>query len=694
MQSSCRPAIWSKRSTMQQPSSAMNQPRTAIWSNRASAIAALVILLAAFGLRVVNLGHVEIGGDEAFSYALMSRSFDEIVNITYRLQEPHPVGGYFIQHIGIGLFGDSEFSIRFISVLFGMLAIALIAAFARQMRLGRNSTRKHAQDVIALVAMGLMAIHPLTVYHSRWGRMYAISLAVTIASTILAVMLIRRPTWKRFVAYVAVTWLALNVHYFAGYIIIAQNLYAFIVLGAHMLGARTLGARTLADGSRRGQSAALRKLLIWIAAEGLTAALFFPWFWLMRRIIFGYSGTSYSPSWDQFVNATTDALFTNTLPPVWAWVLMVAALVLTWFVVWRRANPSANAAPRTSRIQLESILLLVLYFVTPLAMVWYGSRTKATFTPRYLIAALPPLMVLQAALIAPVILWFRTGFNTRWRSFATLVPSVVVLIALVAGQSTQLFNYYADHFGRTPNWRNVIAVFDRYQGGFPVEQSRVAVTYPDPAIEYYYRRTPPAIIIPNRYGDAASADAIVNELMTNDVRRVTLQIVDGGWNTGDLAQHALARHFTKIEEWYSGRWIVQVYGRIDDALLQPVGAVFSDTAELQSAYVYPDPKGHLIEVHLRWAGDASQFSGTEKIFVHAVNLATPGQLDGQLEIELTPALLDGKTHSYGMRLPENFAPGEYRVYAGIYDPALPGLPRLLTQQGQDTVELARVALQP
>ena len=31
---------------------------------------------------------------------------------------------------GIGLFGDSEFGIRFISVWFGMLAVALMAAFA------------------------------------------------------------------------------------------------------------------------------------------------------------------------------------------------------------------------------------------------------------------------------------------------------------------------------------------------------------------------------------------------------------------------------------------------------------------------------------------------------------------------------------------------------------------------------------
>src|SRR5436853_491516 len=109
----------------------MSQPRSSLWANRAGSSAALAILLLAFILRVVNLGHVEIGGDEAFSYALMSRSFNEIVDITYRLQEPHPVGSYFIQHIGIGLFGNSEFSIRFISVLFGMLAVALMAAFVR-----------------------------------------------------------------------------------------------------------------------------------------------------------------------------------------------------------------------------------------------------------------------------------------------------------------------------------------------------------------------------------------------------------------------------------------------------------------------------------------------------------------------------------------------------------------------------------
>ena len=658
-----------------------------IWAHRAGTLAALAVLLIAFTLRVVNLNHIEIGGDEAFSYALMSRSFDEIINITYRLQEPHPVGGYFIQHIGIGLFGDSEFAIRYISVIFGMLAVALMAAFVRQLRLGRNP----AQYVLALVAMGLMALHPLTVYHSRWGRMYSISLAVTLASTMLMLLLVRRregrPTRKRFAAYVAVTLLALNVHYFAGYIIVAQNLFVFAVLGS----------RIVTGWRQRRRPPALRTLGIWIMAEAITAALFFPWFWSVRQIIFSYSGTSYSPTWDQFVQATTDTLFTGGLPPMWAWLLMGLALLLTWVLVWRRSGTQMRG-------QLESILLLVLYFATPLVFVWYGSRTKATFTPRYLISALPPLMALQATMLAPIFLWFRAGahtpsvhtlsFNTRWRSFAGLSLSLVLLIALVAGQSTQLFNYYADHFGRAPNWRNVVNVFDRYQGGFPINQSRVASTFPDPAIDYYYRRTPPAIIIPTHYADASTADAIANQLADADVRRVTLQIVDGGWNTGDIAQQALSKRFTKIEEWYSGRWIVQVYGRIDDALLQPVGAVFSNTAAIQSAYIYPDAKGHLIEVHLKWQGDPTKFSGTEKIFVHAMNIATPDKLDGQLEIALTPALLDGKTHSYGMRLPEDLTPGVYRVYAGLYDPALPGLPRLLTQQGQDTVQLAQVTLQP
>ncbi len=661
----------------------MTQQRPSLWSHRASTIAALAILLIAFGLRVINLNHIEIGGDEAFSYALMSRSFSEIVDITYRLQEPHPVGSYFIQHIGIGLFGDSEFGIRYTSVLFGMVAVALMGAFARVLRFALNP----AQTVLALVAMALMAIHPLTVYHSRWGRMYAISLALTLASTLVMVLLVRRPTRARFAAYIALTLLALNVHYFAGYIIIAQNLYVFVVLGSRMV----------TDWLQRRRAASLRTLGIWVAAEVITAVLFFPWFWLMRQIIFAYSGTSYSPTWDQFVQATTDTLFTQGLPPLWAWLLMAFALVLTWLLVWRRSGTSPSR-------QLESLLLLLLYFATPLVLVWYGSRTKATFTARYLIAALPPLMVLQALMVTPILLWFKSGvhsshgqvpgFNTRWRSFAGLALSLVLLIALVAGQSTQMYTYYADHFGRALNWRNVVAVFDRYQGGLPPEQSRVAVTYPDPAVEYYYHRTPPAIVIPNRYGDASTAEAIANALADADVRRVTLQIVDGGWNAGDLAQHALAKRFTKIEEWYSGRWIVQIYGRIDDGLLQPVGAVFSNTASIQSAYIYPDANGHLIEVHLKWQGDPAKFSGTEKIFVHAMNPATPGKLDGQLEIELTPALLDGKTHSYGMRLPEDLTPGVYRVYAGIYDPALPGLPRLLTQQGQDTVELAQVTLTP
>ncbi|MCB0114704.1 MAG: glycosyltransferase family 39 protein, partial [Caldilineaceae bacterium] len=126
-----------------------------------------IILLLTFFLRVFRLDFQELRGDEAFGYFFSLRTFDDIVQATLDLREPHPVASYFVQHVWLDWVGHSEFALRYLGVLFSVTAVALGYRLALRLGLGRG---------VALIGAGLMAVSPYAVWHSQDARMYSMSL--------------------------------------------------------------------------------------------------------------------------------------------------------------------------------------------------------------------------------------------------------------------------------------------------------------------------------------------------------------------------------------------------------------------------------------------------------------------------------------------------------------------------------------
>ncbi len=117
----------------------------------------LLILLVAFALRVWRLDYQELRGDEVFGYFFSLRPLPDIVPATVDLHEPHPVASYYLQHVWLGWAGHSEFALRFTSLWFGVLAVALLAG------LGRRLVTPGA----ALVGALLLAVSPYAIWHSQ-----------------------------------------------------------------------------------------------------------------------------------------------------------------------------------------------------------------------------------------------------------------------------------------------------------------------------------------------------------------------------------------------------------------------------------------------------------------------------------------------------------------------------------------------
>ena len=132
----------------------------------ASRIALLVILLLAFGLRVCRLDGQSLWYDEAVTAHVASQGISELTRWT--ADDIQPPLYYYVVAGWTRLAGRGEWALRFPSVCFSLLTVALMWSLARRLfgagRVGQ---------IAGLIAALLAAISPLYVYFAQEARMYA-----------------------------------------------------------------------------------------------------------------------------------------------------------------------------------------------------------------------------------------------------------------------------------------------------------------------------------------------------------------------------------------------------------------------------------------------------------------------------------------------------------------------------------------
>lgn len=622
----------------------------------------LALLLLAFGLRLFRLDYQELRGDEAFGYFFSQRPLGEIVDATIALAEPHPVASYFVQKAFLALAGDGEFALRFGGAWWSVLAVALLY------RLGR---RLHLGSWPAALAAGLLAISPYAVWHAQDARMYSMSLALTTATVLFAIVALERQNWPSVLGYVLSALLALHTHYYAAYVILALNLF---VLGQALFA--RLGPQTSSSASRA-------QVLPWLLWQVLLFALYLPWLVRASGILSGYGGNGDSPALldalqrSLAVFAVGESIPTEQRP----WWALAAALLLLLGIL-RLALGSGE--------ERRTLGLLSLYLGVPLLATWLGAQARPIFNERYLVAALPPFCLLIAAAFGP---WPVPQPARR------LAPSLAGLLAvvLVAGSGLSLARALDDPaYSKTRGWRELAAAITRLGVGLPPAEVRVAQNFPDPTLWYYYRGKIEHLVLPPQANDAEGARSATQALASEGVRRVILPVQPAAnWDAGNLATMALDGWFDRAAQTQVGVWPVQVYA-LPASALTPVNAQFDGGVTLRGAVVAPDtlPPGGLLTVHLDWAPDGAQndpTAGAEtglKVFVQLLDSA--GQLVAQDD---RPLLLSGPRAAgsglavYGLALPAELSGGPYRLITGLYDPAQSGAPRVLTADGADHIVL-------
>jgi len=132
-----------------------------------------IVFLGTF-LRVYNIDSKELWYDEAVTSKIVSYQYNEI--FTLSKADFHPPLYYVVLKSWVTIFGDSELSLRFPSVIFGVLTIVATYFLAKYVT---SNTKK------ALWASLIIAINPFLIIYSKEARSYSLMALLIVLTTLV-----------------------------------------------------------------------------------------------------------------------------------------------------------------------------------------------------------------------------------------------------------------------------------------------------------------------------------------------------------------------------------------------------------------------------------------------------------------------------------------------------------------------------
>ncbi len=601
-------------------------------------------------MRFYRLGAQSLWNDEGLSYGLAGRDVPTILRSA--AADIHPPGYYLLLKPWRAFTGDSEFALRSLSALAGLVLIALLY------RLGCLYFDRPA----ALAAAALGALNPFLVYYSQEARMYALAATLGAASFLLFSLWLRSsrppasPLGDRRLAigYVLVTAAGLYTHYAFAFVIIAENLAALGGLLAH------------ARGTGRYRLAA------WFGLQAATLIIFLPWLpTALHQLANWPAATEHPPFLAALPDLERYLVFGRTVEVRSVWAGLAGAAVLLLFALRRRG---------------QTITPLIWLLVPSALTLGFGLLTDPF--SKFLLVAVPAaclllghgLVALPASLFVPVPIsandnpMRQLGRRIVWVA-ETLVWWAAAL-ALAAGLYGSLNNLYFNPAYARDDYRGIARYVESiYRPGDAI------ITIAPNQVEtfaYYHRSGAEVFPLPHtRPLDPAETAAALNSVAANHTRLFVLFWGDAQADPAHFVENWLNSHtFTAGDTWY-GQVRLATYAVAAPAAVPSVrsGARFGAHVSLlgyslPSATLKP---GDILQLTLFWQTDAA-LDTRYKVFVHLY--ADPdqppvAQQDGEPGGGLAPSntWATGATiaDNHGVLVPGDLPPGRYQLMIGLYE---------------------------
>ncbi|HYJ47545.1 MAG TPA: glycosyltransferase family 39 protein [Pyrinomonadaceae bacterium] len=369
-------------------------------------------------MRVYRLGAESIWLDEAFSIQFAHGSPSEIIEETAK--DVHPPLYYFALHYWIELFGDTEFSSRLLSALFGVLAIPAIYKLAASIY--DRST--------GLLAATLLALSHFHIEFSQEARMYTLLTLLTLLSMHFFLKLLAgRRGALAFALYITSSALMLYTHVYSLFVLAAQNLF-FLSLP---FAAKNVFGRVWKR---------------WLVAQGALFVLFLPWLSVLVQQFSRVQRGFWIPRQPPGTLLDTFILYAGSRQLA---LLLFPLVALSIFLEWRgrqdqgpveTSGPAGLEGALTGQLK---IYFLLLWLVCPILLPFVASEFMSPiFLPKYTIPASAAFIILAS----------RGFLSVRFHQLRMVLALLLICFSLV-----DLRDYY--RAVKKDTWRDAVAEVEK-----------------------------------------------------------------------------------------------------------------------------------------------------------------------------------------------------------------------------------------
>ncbi len=630
----------------------------------------LAIIAVAFALRVYALGAQSLWNDEGNSVALAPLSLAAIADAAAR--DIHPPLYYFLLHFWMPLVGNSEYAIRFLSVIAGVLVVAVTFRFAYVF----------FDKEVAIIAAFLSAFSAFQVYYSQEARMYIwVTLWSAVSVYAMTVMLKRgassegrnvlaesrasprAPRNSRtqrtlaWLLYIAATIAALYTQYFAAAIVVAENL-AFLVWLVF---------------ARRDKRANVRhSIAFWVAAQAIIALAIAPWYLSVRDQLASWPAISESLDLPTLLWRVLNVFSAGlALEGTFATILSIVLGVL--FLIGLRWTRNTNAH--------WGIAMLTLWVLMPVGVMFAISLSRPAYNSKFLLLATPAFFILAARGIANLKHLHLSPKGTvqvmriaSWASVLRLPSFVFFALVILVPSVLSLNNYYSDPNYARDDYRTILQFVDsnaRAGDGILVDApGQIDV------VRYYWRGSQPLFLLPRtRPADPAATRADVDDMLGKVQRLFAIYYATEQSDPQGIVEARLAEQAFKARDEWHGNVRLAVYGVAPAArgASSPVDAKFGGEITLIGYQL--DTRvaraGDVLTLTLHWRADQTP-AARYKVFVHLVdaNNRIVAQRDGDpvsdTRTTTTWRAGDSIADNYGIMIDAGTPPGEYTIEIGMY----------------------------
>ncbi len=659
-----------------------------------------VVLSLAAGLRFYRLDAQSFWNDEGNSARIAERS--PVLIVEGAAGDIHPPGYYLLLHAWRGLFGQSEFALRSLSVVAGLVLVGFTALLGRWL----------FGPAAGLTAAALSALSPFAIYYSQEARMYALLGALSAASTVVAFRAMEALSARPHVGQVSIPadgglpvvvrsrdgGRVSRIVYLLVYALVnAAGLYthyafAFVLIAHNAVFCLWWLIPSLQSEPR------WRDLLVWGGAQVGTGLLYLPWVPVALDAA-GWSSAGAAYRLDAALLDVLRVLVVGITQPLGeASVAMavtggVALLALWPRKGWRREEDGALP-------DWLGLASLVIYLVVPLGL-FFGFDLYKPAWLKFLVVLLPSFHLLVALGVANVAAlvsraWNR-GPSSRLRVSLIVAGTLVLVLAGLVYPSLQ--NLYFDPAYARDDYRTLAADVRA------MERPGDAIVLNAPnqweVFTYYY---PDRHVYPAPYRPRPGAAAAFLDPLLEDYQRLfVIYWGDAESDPKKRVESWLASHAYKAGDRWYGDVRLATYGvaPLPEEAADTLDALFGQTVRLRGYSLPGGPfaPGAIIPVTLFWEA-SSAIEEPYKVSVQMLH--NVGRLVGQIDTvpgdglapttswEPGASLID----RYGVRVPQQTSSGRYTVIVAVYH-AVTGerLPVVIDgEPGGDHISLGHVTV--